>query len=298
MPTTTHVFDVDADLLRRRADAIAHTASETVRHLEAEYTDEIEVVMATLAPNEPYAYTYPARFLDDGTLQRPIARTRAEVRSAYEALHSGSTVVSMTPLVDIRSDWYTFANCVGGAIVKSTGQPVESDVLVIFPIGRGDGITGELYWSRTLPFGDDPLPGRGAPVVGGKRAALASHDRLLDALRTGDVAAIDSCSVEGVQTSIRDYVDDTGTLASLDGVAEQRAYYERFFDKLDVGAVELLCRVVDDWYAFAELRYRARIKTGPNAGAEATFHTAEFCVFAPDGRVLVRTGHGTDLDLG
>src|SRR5437870_639647 len=105
------VIDVDTDLLRRRADAAVHSGNETQRHLQAEFTDEIELVMTTLAREEPYAYTYRADVQPDGTIRQPIARTRDEVRGAYESLHGTTAVTSMTPFTEIRGDWYTFNHC-------------------------------------------------------------------------------------------------------------------------------------------------------------------------------------------
>ena len=86
-------------------------------------------------------------------------------------------------------------------------------------------------------------------------------------------------------------VNDTGKLASLHGKDEHRAYYESFFAKYAVESIDLLDRVVQDSYAFSELRYTVTARGG---SGPVSFHTAEFHMPAGDGRFIARIGHGTD----
>jgi hypothetical protein len=289
-------IDVDADLLRRRADAAVHAALQTERHLEAEYTDVTAAIMDTLADAEPYAYTLQPKFREDGSVQHGITTTWKGVWDAYEVTHHIASIVDLSSPIEIRGDWYTFHDGIGTFREKASGEMGQCEVLVLFPIGRGEGITGELFWARAAEgpqAASLDLPRVSLP----RRDVLTLHERFLDALRAADVGAVVDCHVDGIQTAVRDYVDDTGTLVLLDGKEALRAHYLAFFDKFDVVAVDLLCRVVQDWYVFAEVRLRVRVRKGADVGAEAEYHTAEFSVLAPDGRVLVRTGHGTDLDL-
>jgi hypothetical protein len=98
---------------------------------------------------------------------------------------------------------------------------------------------------------------------------------------------------EDAQGAIRDYVSDSGTLINLQGADANRTYYAGFADKYDVLSVDLLRRVVLDWYVFAELRLTVSPRHG-SAGQLLTFNTAEFFMTGHDGRFLVRIGHGTD----
>jgi hypothetical protein len=58
-----------------------------------------------------------------------------------------------------------------------------------------------------------------------------------------------------------------------------------------VRAVDILHRLVDEWYVFAELRLTVAERT---TGETRAFHTAEFFIPANDGRFIARIGHGTD----
>jgi cytochrome oxidase Cu insertion factor (SCO1/SenC/PrrC family) len=87
-------------------------------------------------------------------------------------------------------------------------------------------------------------------------------------------------------------VNDTGTLVTVDGKDAHRTYYEALLRKYEIESVELLDRVAQDWYVFAELRFTVRLR-GQDSGTIA-FHTAEFYVPASDGRFIARIGHGTD----
>ncbi|MFT4234287.1 MAG: nuclear transport factor 2 family protein [Microbacterium sp.] len=283
------------DLLHRRAAAAAHVAEQTRRHLQAEYNDDVDEILSTLAEEGPYAYTHPPQIDADGKINQKVETTFDGIRNVYHALHDGATVLPIESLIEIRGEWYTFHAGIGNGELK-TGKRTESDTLVIFPIGSSEGITGELFWWRPLPINEDAPPAQGAPVTLSRRELLVEHNRLLDAFRTGDIEAIDASTDDNAKYSIRDYVDDTGTLIEIHNRDESRAYYERFYEKFDVLSVDIIYRIVEDWFLFTELRYTARLKTGPDAGSEVAFNTAEFTAFAPDGRGLVRTGHGTDLE--
>ena len=167
--------------------------------------------------------------------------------------------------------------------------------LGLFPVSSGKGITGELVWivrpRSALGSGVDPDDIPTDPVQL-RRETLALHTREVQALRDGDVDALMDCLNEGVASAVRDYVNDTGKLASLHGKDQHRAYYESFFGKYAVESVDLLDRVVQDSYAFAELRYEVTARDG---SGRFSFHTAEFHMPASDGRFIARIGHGTDI---
>src|SRR5207249_3235643 len=154
-----------------------------------------------------------------------ILRTREEVRAGYVIIHDKAILTGLVPLTEIHGDWYTFVDGIGSGIQKATGEAGESDSLILFPTGDVEGITGELFWNRHPPFGEDAAPALGASVAGGRRACLEAHERFLAALRGADAASLASLMDEGVQTAVRNYVDDTGTLTALDGKAEFRPFY-------------------------------------------------------------------------
>ena len=154
------------------------------------------------------------------------------------------------------------------------------------------GITGELYWNRCR-FGElatNPLEGSLASPM----AILDLHDRFLGLLRAGDVDGIVAAGDPDVQTAIRDYVDDTGTLVELHGAEGLRDYLERFHTRYAVEEIELVHRYVAEWFVFAELRWVVRVAEGSDAGTRVVFRTAEVAEVGPDGLIAARIGHGTE----
>jgi hypothetical protein len=125
-----------------------------------------------------------------------------------------------------------------------------------------------------------------------RRAALALHERFLDAYRAGDADGIAATLNEGVQGGVRDYVEDTGALVELQSRDASRAHYAALFEKFEILSLELLDRVIQEWYVFAEVRVTARPRSG---GPAVAFHWAEYDVLAKDGLFMVRIGHGTDI---
>src|SRR5436190_18390619 len=96
---SAHTITVDANLLRRRAEAASHSRHEMQRHIDAEVTNEIDIVMGTLAPEEPYAYTAQPVLDPEGRLIRqPFLRTRDEVRAGYVIIHDKAILTGLVPL--------------------------------------------------------------------------------------------------------------------------------------------------------------------------------------------------------
>jgi hypothetical protein len=206
-------------------------------------------------------------------------------------------VLGFDPLIELRGSWYTFQEGISRSYVPATGTYGETETIALFPSTTGTGITGELAWWRM----DNATLGPNAGAVTEpktelelRREMLEQHDRFVQALADADTGALLSTLSEGVQSAVRDLVDDTGTLVGLDGLEEHRRHYEQLFERYEVRSVELLSRVVQPWYLFAELRWTVSPRLGSDAGSTVAFHTAEFLVPAADGRFIARIGHATD----
>lgn len=292
------VIDVDPDLLRRSADAALHAARETYIHVDAEIVaanGDYDALMATLVPDGPYGYTIQPQFNGDGTVRAPVLTTREEIREAYEEVRGRSDLLSSEPLVEIRGAWYTFQESVSIGRIKG-GEPSDgAHLLAMFPVGTGKGITGELVWpwvpQEMLGRGDAPEGLPTAPLRQ-RRDLLMLHDCYLAAFRAGDADALVDTMNDDVQSGVRDYVADTGALIEMQGKDANRLHYAALFDKFEIRSVDLLDRVVQEWYVFAEVRVTASPRGG---GPEMAFHVAEYYVTAKDGRFFIRVGHGTDL---
>lgn len=292
-----NVLDVDPELLRRGADAALHAAEQTQIHVDAEIDGRIPQLMETLVPEGPYAYTIQPQFNPDLTVRAPILTTRDEIRAAYEQVRGASDLLSTEPMVEIRGTWFTFQEAVSTGQPKGTTEPSRGvETLAIFPVSTGTGITGELVWPRLpvefLGQADAPADAPTEPREQ-RRATLARHDRYLDALRGADVEAMLDTFNDVAQSAIRDYAGDTGTLIELRDADAHRAHYRSLFDRYEIVSIDVLDRVVQDWYAFAELRVTVRPRADAAAPTSA-FHVAEYLVLGRDGRFIVRIGHGTD----
>lgn len=287
--------DQDPELLRKSAEAAVHAADQAWIHMEAEYVGNIPGLMHTLGEEGPYAYTIMPQVLPDGGIKLPIATSAEEIEECYKFVRGRSELIKSEALIEIRGSWYIFTEALNRGRPYATGVVGESITYAIFPSASGKGITGELVWMQvprdTLGAAGDPARQveSGLPL---RRHMLKEHDRYIDALRAGDVDGVLDVMNQRVYAAVRDYVNDTGTLTNLDSHDGHRAYYKALFDKYEVRSVDLMDRVVQDGYVFAELRFTMRRRDG--SGETVGFHTAEFFVPGRDARFMVRIGHGTD----
>jgi hypothetical protein len=299
MGDVVRVIDTDPELLRRSTEAAMHATKETWIHIDAEVTaanGDYDALMTTLVAEGPYGYTIQPEINGDGTVRAPIITTWDEIYAAYHVVRGRSDLLSSESLVEIRGLWYVFQESYSVGRLRGETEPSPgSHLLGLFPVGSGTGITGELVWPRVpeaiLGRGEAPADMPTDPLEK-RRAILALHDRYLAAFEAGDADALVATINEDVQGGVRNYVDDTGALIELQGREATRAHYAALFEKFDVQSVELLDRVIQEWYVFAETRVTATPRAG---GPTVAFHTAEYYITAKDGLFFVRIGHGTDL---
>jgi hypothetical protein len=291
------IVDTDPNVLRLSADAALHAFEQTINHVDAEIVGAIPPLLETLTPEGPYGYTILPEVNPDGSINLPIATTREEIKAAYEMIRGASDLLSVQCLVEVRGAWYTFQENISRARPKATGEIHSVPTVGLFPSGSGKGITGELVWfwmprsglgkgSKVTDAGEDPWRFR--------LDLLEAHDRYLEALRAGDVEGMLASLTDGAASAIRDYVRDTGTLIGLHGEEEHRSYFRGFFNKYEIRSVDLLHRVVQDWFLFAELRLTVTPRDRRQASTTLAFHTAEFFIIGKDGRFVACIGHGTD----
>jgi hypothetical protein len=302
MADTVRVIDTDPKLLSESAAAATHAADQAWIHLHGEIKaadGDLEALLGTLRAEEPYGYTFQPEFQPDGSLRMPIVSTRAEVHEAYKRIRGATDLLTVEPLIEIRGLWYVFNETFAVGRNKETGIVSSGHrVLGLFPVGADDGIVGELVWPRLpdmLAIGSGEAP-PGAPTdpTEVRRALLKLHDRFLHAWRAADVDALVSTMSPDVQGGARDYLNDTGAPIELCDHSGVREHYTALFEKFQILSVQLLDRLTQDWYVFAEFRVHARRRSD---GADVAFNLAEFYVPGRDGRILVRIGYGSDIAL-
>jgi hypothetical protein len=303
---SSRVVDIDPELLERSAAAAVFAGEQALTHLDGEVAclDEhgVPALLETLTPHGPWAWAIMPQVDEDGTVRMPIATTKDEIAACYRQTRGTSNVLGFEPLVELRGAWYTFQEGVSRSFTPSTGRFAETETIILFPVSTEGGITGELAWWRMPrlvsadvaadPTGDDLSHSASLQV---RRRALATHDAYLRALAEGDLPAYRAVLASDARAAVRDYVDDTGTLVALDGAGAQVRHLEQFLDRFDLIGVELLERVVQDWFVFAEVRVAAIARGGAHDGQQVGFNLAELLIPGPDGRVVARIGHGTDL---
>ncbi|SFF85329.1 SnoaL-like domain-containing protein [Novosphingobium sp. CF614] len=290
------VIDIDPELLRRYAEASIHAGNEAWTHMEAEFVGNVDGLMETLVDKEPLAYTIVPQIFPDGSVKSPISSTFAGVRECYVFVRGRSDLLNVELVNEIRGGWYDFQVGVNTGRVRGQDKITNSVTIGVFPVSSGKGITGELVWVMTPRerLGTGPAPTTPAlEGFDGRRQLLALHKQFLDGYRANDVEAIVATMNDGVQANIRDYVNDTGTLIGIESKEDYRAYLKAFFARFEVLKVDHLQRLSEDWYLFAETRMELRERSGQRR--EFGIHTAEFFVPAKDNRIIVQTGHGTDL---
>jgi hypothetical protein len=295
-------IDIDPKTLEVVAAASAHAYEQAIVHINEEIKARdpanLSALIGSLAAEGPYAYTILAQVDADGSVTVPVMTTRDQIAAAYAVIRGMSDLHKVVGLTEVRGAWYLFQDAMTLGSSKGSDEVNTRRTLGLFPSGTGAGITGELVWVRV------PRSQLGAPddveIVAeddthARLQVFEQYERYLDAMRANDMDLVLETVHDGVASAVRDYVDDTGTLVELSGKDAHRAWYQRFFDKLEVRSVEALCQVTEDWYVFAELRIEAALR---ESGGTVVFNTAEFHVPAKDGRFIARIGHGTEPARG
>jgi hypothetical protein len=286
----TQTFD---DECLANSDAQIHSGNVAWRHIQAECTDDVPAILATLAPNGPFAYT-PSPIPQEGPDDPPLVRfqtTYAGIEEAYEALHVRIGVRDMRSIVEIRGDWYTFMYGEASREHRDTGEISGAMTAVIFPTLGKLGITGELNW---MAGANDAGHARPRGDCSDDLRVLARHEEFLDMLRKGDVDSLVKATHPKAQVGIRDYVTDSRTITDIHDVDGVKRYLTAFYDRYNVQGLELVERYVNYWSAFSELRWTVDDRT---SGHVAQFNTIEISDIDDAGVFRARIGHGTDVKV-
>jgi hypothetical protein len=294
---TKPAIDIDPDLLRGSAAAQLHAAAEGWNHVNLESTGHVPTILKTLVPEGPWAWAIMTYAQPDGSIALPVHTSFDGIEEMYKMIRGHSDVVRVEPILEIRGEWYSFHEDIATSREKATGTVTEREMVLVLPVTSGPGITGELAWVRM----DRALLGKDLPLAEPKsplevrRHMLGLHDQFLDALRRNDAAGMTATFSEGCQSALRDYVDDTGTITGLDDLGGLQSHYEAFFDTYQVRTVDILQRVIQDWYLFAEVRVEAVRRADKARGRPLAFHTASLFVPGKEDKFIVYIGHGTDI---
>ena len=286
--------DVDPVLLRAYATAAVHAGEQAIIHNAAEVVGSVAGLLDTLGPSDTYAYMLSPDFQTDGSIRLPVGTTRDDIRALYEVVRGRSDVIGEEPLIELRGSWYAFWESVSTGRLKGATEEHTHPLAVLSPTNSGEGITGEIIWPR-LPW---QMLGTGSDVMSetepqdARQQLRLRHMRMIDAIAAQDVAALVSEFDAGGASAIRDYVNDTDMLVSLAGTDGHREYYEALFDRYEILRVDLVHRVTQPWYLFAETRLSVRERAGDDT--TLAFHNATIHAPGKSGTFIACLGWGTD----
>ena len=260
------------------------------KHIEAEWTQDVYKIAATLATDAPVAWTLAREIDGVDAFQFVEGTTIDEVRHRYEELRQSFDIADWKALLEIRQGWYTLMHGVSTLKLVS-GEFSRGETMVMFPVGS-DGILGELQIGIAGRTHEGLLP-REETVLPEKRlAALAAHDQYIESLRAEDVDQIVAAHSPRVAVAIRSYLTDQSTLLNITGADALREYFTALFKRYRVRDVRLVNRIAEVWYVFAELHWIVEEREG--AGRTLEFCIAEMAPLDADGKYIVRNGAGTD----
>ena len=233
---------------------------------------------------------------DDGTMTYMAGTTIDEIRGCYKMIRHLVEIYGWEPVVELRQGWYMMTHGIVTLKSVTTGEITRSQTVTMFPAGR-DGILGEVQigniGARTAPPLAKPgLDPTGEPLPQRRLEAREFHDAYIDAFRREDVAAIVAANRHNGAAAIRNYLTEESSVLTTAGADQLGAYYKAFFEKYAVRDVQLVNRVAESWYLFAELHWTVEERAGARRTLE--FCTAETSPFDEGGRYWVRTGSGTD----
>lgn len=292
---------MDFDLVRREGELSKAAAARVWRHADTEKLSQIDAIMATLSGRDgeiTYAMPMPG---PDGEMTIPPGTTWADAEEHYRLNYSVRNHIRWEAFVELRRPWYVFFEGVEHYNDLLTGEKVEGHSITFFQTApdKGDGIQGEMGWSRypelpgyTARVGEDASRAGDGAVPRSKAANLALFRRLMEGLRQGDADAALATMCANPQCAIRNQVDgDDAPLLGLAGADALRAHLIRFADAFEVLELDVANIVTGDWYVFAELRWVVRERGGDRR--HRTFHTAEFLPVSDQALFSGRVGFGT-----
>jgi hypothetical protein len=284
----------------RHARAAMKSGDLSWKHVRSEFTQDVPTVLATLQTGGPYTWTLPNNgFIPgDDALQYFSATTFEQIQATYENMRNYVQVWDWVATTEIRAGWYTITHGVSRLRDVLKDEYLELESITMFPTGT-DGILGEvqigdLGVARENRWPEVPAQPGEVPLPRKRLEVLKLHNTLLDGIREADVDKILSTMRADVATAIRSYLGDDYTVLNAKGPDELADYYRSLFERFKIVNIDIVNRIAESWFLFAEVHWTVEHRTGAHAGEVVEFCTADLAPIDPDGKFWVRTGAGTD----
>jgi len=284
------------------------------RHLQSEYSQDIDTVLATIETKGPWTWTLPMNGMAtapeaesteaaesaprDELLQYVSATNLAEIRQQYEGMRTMVEVWDWISMTDLRAGWYMLTHGVANLKDVQLDRWFQLESVTMFPIGK-DGILGEVQIGdfaneRPNRWPEVPSETSAIPLPVKRLQAAILHNEFMEALRAEDVPRIIATMRPTIATAIRSYLSDEYTVLNAEGAEALRKYYEDLFARFEIKEIRLVNRVVESWFVFAELHWTVERRTEEHAGEVVEFCTADLAPIDSEGKFWVRTGAGTN----
>jgi hypothetical protein len=277
------------------AQLYAENLTKVMAHLRAEFSNDIEQIMETVAPDPRFAILTR----ESGNLDLEIAEAPEAVRAHYRNLRASLDVVQSRQIRRLAGDWFVFQQSVATMRTRSgsdgLGSPHEFpiDTAVLFPIAP-TGIRGEIPWNRSS-FADamtaqyrhhEPPTEELMPTVDLFEGFLAAW-RSCDEKNVVDLLE-DDCAV-----AIRSYTDPEGPLCAATGKDAVQAALAEQFKVWRPESATTLNLVVTDWYVFSNVRWIGESRSPSGSWSTHEISTATILPISEDRRFRAVLGYGT-----
>lgn len=266
-------------------EPVLQSIAKAERHIKSEYGTKMVGVMDTIG-----AHPHFAMMLAPGLIK--VCTGRDEVDAMYKASVDFAEPQRSRLLTQLATDWYMFVENVPTRLWVTEGVERTAQTVNIFMSDDANGLSGEYAWQRYYPS-IDALTVEGS-VPNRAIENLQLHEQLLEALRIGDVAALENILAPGSVWAQRDYLNDVagGTMLYLDNpksIARHVAEWHRVFQP---ERVSVLNRRVTDWYIFAEELWVVR----PSSGEQRQYRTASIYPVDATGKIEAALGFGRNIE--
>jgi hypothetical protein len=256
------------------SDAILDSITIAERHMRHEYEGDWEATLDTVDADARYALAQPGF--------AKVINGHQGISDLYHGMKTVSVPQASRVVAQLATDWYYFFENFPTRLDVQSGEKRTVHTATLAP-RKGGKLVGEFLWERNVA---------GAEASDAGVDSLRTHERLLEALRAGDAAALSEVIAPDALWAERDYVSDAAApeILELNGAAAAIDYCRRWHAAQPPQGVSILNRLARSWYVFAEELWTV----APAGGPPLQVRKAVIYPLAADGRIKGALGWGCD----
>lgn len=261
-----------------------HNLDTVNGHVAAEFSNNVDAILATVDPEPRFVLCLPA----DGHLTLGAISDWDGVVGHYSGMKQWQDVLRSTQVRRLSTDWYVFQQSVATVRNVANRKEYAVDTAVFFPVDT-HGIKGEILWNP-LSFADFEALGPGGRPEGPAAdlmPVVESHDRFIEAWRSGDAQRLLGELAEECAWATRNYAKGSDERPMMSGLGRQElatVLAEGLADWRPRSAT-VLNRIATGWYVFAEVLW--------DLGDGSAVRTATVSGVMRTGRIGGAVGWGT-----